>query len=87
MPKNNQIVINAIPDADYARLVKVAKRLGISLSNLVRRRLHIPDAKPGNPTGNRKRAIKQPKGKKRGVKRTKAEIEQAKQEADTLPAQ
>lgn len=82
MSKNNQIVINYIPAARYARLVAVAARLGISLNNLVRRRLHIPDAKPGNPTGNRKRVITQPKGKKRGVKRTKEQITQAKEKAE-----
>jgi hypothetical protein len=68
MSKNNQIVINYIPAARYARLVAVAARLGISLNNLVRRRLHIPDAKPGNPTGNKGRKINQPKGKKRKAK-------------------
>lgn len=82
MSKNNQIVINYIPDSRYARLVAVAARLGISLNNLVRRRLRIPDAKPGNPTGNRKRVITQPKGKKRGVKRTKEQITQAKEKAE-----
>ena len=65
---NNQIILNYIPDPDYARLVKVAKRLKISISNLVRRRLHIPDAKPGNPTGNKGKKINQPKGKKRKAK-------------------
>lgn len=59
MSKNNQIVINYIPAARYARLVAVAARLGISLNNLVRRRLHIPDAKPGNPTGNKGKKINQ----------------------------
>ena len=82
MPKNNQITINAIPDARYARLVAIAKRLGISLSNLVRRRLHIPEAKPGNPLGNSRKGAQQPKGKKRGVRRTREQIQQAKQEAE-----
>lgn len=80
--KNNQIILNYIPDADYARLKAEAQAEGISLANLARRRLHIPEAKPGNPTGNRERAIKQPKGKKRGVKRTKQEIEQAKEQPE-----
>lgn len=79
---NNQITINAIPDADYARLKAEAQAAGISLNNLVRRRLHIPEARPGNPTGNRKRAVKQPPGKKRGVKRTKEQIKQAKEKAE-----
>ena len=87
MPKNNQITLNYIPDPDYARLKAEAQAAGISLNNLVRRRLHIPEARPGNPTGSSRKGAKQPPNKKRGVRRTKAEIEQAKQEADTLTAQ
>jgi hypothetical protein len=34
----------------------------------VRRRLGIPEAKPGNPTGNKGKKINQPKGKKRKAK-------------------
>lgn len=84
MPKNNQIILNYIPDPDYARLKAEAESLGISLNNLARRYLGIPEAERGRPIGSCYSGIKQPPGKKRGVRRTKAEIEQAKQEADTL---
>lgn len=84
---NNQITVSYIPDPDYARLKAEAQAEGVSLANLARRRLHIPEARPGNPTGSSRKGAKQPKGKQRGVWRTRAEIEQAKQEADTLTAQ
>lgn len=74
---NKRITINAIPDADYARLKAEAQEVGISLSNLVRRRLHIPEARPGNPLGSSRKGAQQPKGKKRGVKRTKEQIQAA----------
>ena len=79
---NNQITINAIPDPDYTRLKAEAQAAGISLNNLVRRRLGIPEAKPGNPLGSSRKGAKQPKGKKRGVRRTKEEIEQAKEQPE-----
>jgi hypothetical protein len=65
---NNQITINYIPDPDYGRLKDEAQAEGVSLNNLVRRRLGIPEAKPGNPTGNKGKKINQPKGKKRKAK-------------------
>lgn len=65
---NNQIILNYIPDPDYARLKAEAQAAGVSLNNLTRRRLGIPEAKPGNPTGNKGRKINQPKGKKRKAK-------------------
>lgn len=74
---NNQITINAIPDDHYARLKAEAQAAGISLNNLVRRRLHIPEARPGNPLGSSRKGAQQPKGKKRGVKRTKEQIQAA----------
>lgn len=80
---NNQITINYIPDDHYARLKDEAQAAGISLNNLVRRRLGIPEARPGNSLGSSRKGAKQPRGKQRGVWRTRAEIEQAKQEADT----
>lgn len=79
---NNQIAINYIPDADYTRLKAEAQAAGISLNNLVRRRLHIPEAKPGNPLGSSRKGAQQPKGKKRGVKRTKEQIQQAKEQPE-----
>lgn len=82
MPKNNQITINAIPDADYARLKAEAQAAGISLNNLVRRRLNIPEAKPGNPTGSSRKGAKQPKGKQRGVRRTREQIQQVKEQPE-----
>ena len=82
MSKNNQIVINYIPDPDYARLKAEAQADGVSLNNLVRRRLGIPDAKPGNPLGSSRKGAQQPRGKKRGVRRTKEQIQQAKEQPE-----
>ena len=79
---NNQITINYIPDDHYTRLKAEAQAEGVSLNNLVRRRLSIPEARPGNPLGSSRKGAKQPKGKKRGVRRTKEEIEQAKEQPE-----
>jgi hypothetical protein len=65
----NKIVIDNIPPARFARLKKLAEeRLGISLANLARRRLKIPDAVRGNQGANKGKKIKQKFGKKRKPK-------------------
>lgn len=77
---NNQITLNYIPDDHYTRLKAEAQAEGVSLNNLVRRRLNIPEAKPGNPLGSSRKGAQQPKGKQRGVRRTREQIEQAKEQ-------
>lgn len=79
---NNQITLNYIPDPDYTRLKAEAQAAGVSLANLVRRRLGIPEARPGNPPGSSRKGAKQPRGKQRGVRRTREQIQQAKEQPE-----
>lgn len=61
----HSIKIENIAPADYAQLQAAAEAAGLSLRNYVRSQLGLPEAKRGNPTGNKGRKINQPKGKKR----------------------
>ncbi len=73
------IKIENITTEDYQRLQSEAAEVGLSLRNYARRRLGIAPAKRGRPEPKGK-PVKQPKGKKRGVKRNPEEIETAKKE-------
>jgi hypothetical protein len=79
---NNQITINYIPDPDYGRLKDEAQAEGVSLNNLVRRRLGIPEVRPGNPLGSSRKGAKQPPNKKRGVRRTREQIQLAEEQPE-----